>query len=60
MPPVTNTWTGITHAFADCHDCGATWGSRNAVGLANQHARRTGHEVAAEQMISITYNRREP
>lgn len=51
--------TGIVHARAGCREChgdGAGWDTRNAVGVAAQHAARTGHEVWAEQMTVMRWN----
>lgn len=48
--------TGVIHAIADCSTCGAHYDSRNAIGLAAQHAHRTGHTVTAEQAVSMTWN----
>lgn len=56
LPPVANTFTGITHLFMECRDCGWQTGERNGLGLANQHARRTGHHVSGDQCITVAYN----
>lgn len=49
--------TGIPHAVGECRDCPKEWSSRNAVGLAAQHADKTGHHVVAEQLISMSWNK---
>lgn len=43
--------SGLLGANGHCATCGAEWDGRNAVGLAAQHAYRTGHSVYAEQII---------
>lgn len=48
--------SGVSGAMAECYTCGWTGSARNAVGLAAQHAKRTGHEVVAEQVISMIWN----
>ncbi len=58
MPPVRNTYTGLTGTNCHCEDCGWESYARNGLGQANQHARRTGHTVHIEQIVSITYNRK--
>lgn len=47
---------GIVHVQADCDDCEFSQGSRNAFGLAVQHARKTGHTVAVEEGRAYVYN----
>lgn len=49
--------SGLLDANAQCRTCGWEATSRNAVGIAAQHAARTGHAVHAEQTIGITWNR---
>ena len=31
-----------------CHECDKYWDSKNAQGVAQQHANKTGHEVIVE------------
>ncbi len=40
------------HYLAQCNTCGKVWSSRNAVAVGVSHSRKTGHEVAAEVMLS--------
>lgn len=40
------------HHLAQCMDCHWTWTTRNAVAMAVRHSKATGHEVAAEVMLS--------
>ncbi len=40
------------HHLAQCMTCGKVWSARNAVAVAVLHSKRTGHEVAAEVMLS--------
>jgi len=49
---------GIVHATARCHEGGCDFrvDSRNAVGVAAQHAERTGHEVSADEGRSMVWN----
>lgn len=58
-----NTYTGLQSAMAGCRTChgdAAFWFARNAVAVAARHAdAHPDHEVWAEQVISITYNRKE-
>ena len=39
---------GLTYYSGGCHDCGASWGSRNVMGVAAQHAAKYGHETWAD------------
>jgi hypothetical protein len=56
-----NTYTGLFEASAKCQDCSFEVFSRNSIGLAAQHAdRHPDHEVQAQQVIGITYNRKDP
>lgn len=49
--------SGVVHAVAECQECPWTTGYyKNALGNAAQHAQRTGHNVVAEQCISVSYN----
>jgi len=50
---------GLVHALASCLDCNWEAGSRNAMILAAQHHRKTGHQVMVEQCFSKTYLRDE-
>lgn len=54
---------GITNVMAGCYDCKPDgyyiWHSRNAVAVAANHARATGHFTWAEQVMQIHYNERE-
>jgi hypothetical protein len=56
LPALRNKFTGLLGVSAEC-DCGWTLESRNATGVAAQHAMRTGHTVRVEQTIGITFNR---
>lgn len=53
--------SGLLDAQGGCDTCHglyeAHWTGRNAVGVAARHAAATGHEVWAEQTISVTWNR---
>lgn len=53
------THTGLAGVTADCKTCGWNAQTRNALGLAAQHADRTGHEVHVEQTTIIIYNKAE-
>jgi len=57
LPPVRSTHTGVAEADAACSDCQFTAEGKNALGLGNVHARRTGHEVVCSQTIVAVYNR---
>ena len=48
--------TGFAVAMAECHTCGKVWQTRNAVGVGAQHAKRYGHHVVAEQVVSMSWN----
>ena len=48
--------TGVSAAMAECHTCGKVWQTRNAVGVGAQHAKRHGHHVVAEQVVSMSWN----
>jgi len=50
---------GIIHAMGSCTECGAEWGSRNALALGKQHAVLTGHEVHVEQCLVYIWNGRQ-
>lgn len=52
------TSSGLLGVTAECRDCGWFQQANNALGLAAQHADRTGHMVQVEQTISVIYNRR--
>lgn len=49
------TRSGLLGAFASCHECDWTAGSKNALGLAAQHHDRTGHTITTEQTIGVRY-----
>lgn len=54
--------SGVTHAMGGCYDCGGTdakWHGRNAVACAANHARHTSHHTWAEQVIAVSYNRKD-
>lgn len=57
LPPVRNTYTGVAGTSFHCQTCGWETYERNGLGIANQHARRTGHHVSGEQIIVVSYNR---
>jgi len=60
MPPLQNRYSGVTEALAECDVCDFQATNRkNALALASQHARRTGHQVHATQVLSIVYNKTE-
>lgn len=42
------TGKGMIHHIGGCDDCGQRWEARNVVGIASQHAARTGHRCWAE------------
>lgn len=48
--------SGLIAAGYDCVTCGAGHEGRNAMGVAAQHARRTGHYVQSWQTIGKSYN----
>lgn len=50
-----HTWTGVVAITAVCETCGWSAYTRNALGLAAQHARRLDHSVNVEQILSISY-----
>lgn len=59
FPPLTNRYSGVLDATAECDECEFTADNRkNALALGSQHARRTGHQVRCEQSIGVTYNRK--
>lgn len=53
------THSGVLGVVAECRDCDWESEAKNALGNAAQHADRTGHTVHVEQMIGVTYNRKE-
>jgi hypothetical protein len=59
LPPVRNTYTA-TDTFVSCEECGSFGGyyRGNGLGVANQHARRTGHTTHCEVTMAVTYNRK--
>lgn len=59
LAPVRNTYRGVTDAGAWCDDCPWTAQGRNALGLGNQHARRTGHTVLCDETWTVTYNKKD-
>ena len=59
LPAVRSTHTGVVESDASCTDCAFTADGKNALGLGNVHARRTGHEVQCSQTIVVVYNRRD-
>lgn len=59
-PPLLNRYSGIVHAMSECDDCEWTTESpKNALANASLHARRTGHTVRCEQVMSVIYNRKD-
>ena len=40
---------GLVHTWAWCDNCDQTFHTRNAMGLAAQHANRYGHTVRVEK-----------
>jgi hypothetical protein len=60
LPSLANRYSGIIECLAECDECDfAATNRKNALALASQHARRTGHQVHAEQTIGVTYNRKD-
>jgi hypothetical protein len=60
LPPLINSYSGVVSCTAECSDCSWTYEShKNGLALASQHARRTGHEVRADQALVVTYNRKD-
>jgi hypothetical protein len=59
LPPLRNTYSGVSAVMAECRDCPWRLERKNAMGTANIHARRTGHEVHVDQIVVVTYNRRD-
>jgi hypothetical protein len=49
--------TSIIEARAECFACDWLVESDNAVGLAAQHHKRTGHEVMSSQTIKVHYDK---
>ena len=45
---MANVRGGLVHYWGQCRDCDFTVSSRNAVGLASQHAQRYKHQVWVE------------
>ena len=39
---------GLVHYYGHCRDCEKEWYTRNAMGLAAQHAQRYGHQAWVE------------
>lgn len=46
--------------YAECFTCGKVWESRNAHGIAVQHARKYNHHVGVESTYCYAYNEPEP
>jgi hypothetical protein len=62
LPELRNAYSGVVDASAECltEGCGwTTYSYKNALAIASSHARRHGHHVVAEQVVSVTYNRPE-
>lgn len=53
MPDEFRTRTEIV---AECVTCGEVWGTRNAHGLAVQHARKYGHRTIVDRTITYVYD----
>lgn len=51
------THTGLADIFAECQTCRWQCRAKNALGLAAQHADRTGHWVIIDQVIVVAYNK---
>lgn len=49
--------SSIIEAEAMCEDCDWTVEAGNAVGLAAQHHKRTGHDVLSYQQIQVHYSK---
>jgi len=47
---------GIVHGIATCYECGWEVEGRNVMGLAAQHAGKTGHHVNCEIGHSYSWN----
>lgn len=47
---------GMIAIVAECYDCGKVWQTRNAHGVAVQHARKYGHNTAVEVIYNYQYN----
>lgn len=45
---------------AECETCGKKWYSRNAHGVAANHAKKTGHKVWVEKTYGWYYNKDQP
>lgn len=50
--------SNVVEAYAECHDCDWTAASKNAAGIAAQHARRNQHEVTVTVTMATNYMRR--
>lgn len=48
--------SGMVHHMAQCHECDFSVGAKNCIGLASQHAEKTGHYVTAETGHSYAWN----
>ena len=47
--------TGLLAAVASCNGCDWSYERRNAVGVAANHAKYTGHEVHVEVVRSVVF-----
>lgn len=47
---------GMVHFWAECKDCDWEANSKNCIGLASQHAKKTGHHVVSETGHSYAWN----
>jgi hypothetical protein len=59
LPPLRNTYSGVSAAMAQCRECDWRNERKNAMATASVHARTTGHEVHCDQIVVVTYNRQE-
>ncbi len=56
MKVAVDTYTGITHAIAFCHECGwENQNRKNAMATGKIHAMTHGHKVDVEQLLSVRY-----
>lgn len=61
-PPIR--WAAVKPTFrtkaqyvGECHKCGRTWHSPNAMGLAAQHAEKCGGYVWVERTVGYVWNK---
>lgn len=48
---------GLVHHHAECEECDFEASAKNCIGLASQHAKKTGHHVVCETGYHYEWNK---